>query len=55
MRWLPVVLLAACAAQQKPPTHAEEPLPFIEDDYAQALKVARAEKRPLFIETWAPW
>jgi hypothetical protein len=30
-------------------------LPFISDDYDQALRVARAKKLPLFIESWAPW
>ena len=30
-------------------------LPFIEDDYARALATARAQKKPIFIEAWAPW
>jgi len=30
-------------------------LPFIADDYARALAVARSRKLPLFIESWAPW
>ena len=30
-------------------------LPFIQDDYSQALAKARERKLPLFIETWAPW
>jgi hypothetical protein len=56
MRWLPLLLLAACAAPQKPATSAHsEPLPFIEDDYPRALAAARSEKRPIFVETWAPW
>ena len=30
-------------------------LPFIEDDYAQALAQARAKHVPIFVEAWAPW
>ena len=30
-------------------------LPFIHDDYPQALATARARQLPIFIETWAPW
>jgi len=30
-------------------------LPFIEDDYAQALADARAKQLPIFVESWAPW
>jgi tetratricopeptide (TPR) repeat protein len=30
-------------------------MPFIEDDYDRALARAKAENKPLFIETWAPW
>lgn len=30
-------------------------VPFIEDDYKRALAEAKAKKRPLFIEAWAPW
>ena len=43
------------------PVHAVSPAPramvmhFIEDDYAAALRQARAEKKPIFIEAWAPW
>jgi len=32
-----------------------EVLPFIVDDYPKALAAARAEKKPIFLETWAPW
>jgi hypothetical protein len=32
-----------------------EVLPFIADDYPKALALARAEKKPIFLETWAPW
>jgi hypothetical protein len=30
-------------------------LPFIEDDYAQALAQAGQRNLPLFVEVWAPW
>jgi hypothetical protein len=30
-------------------------LPFIADDYPKALAAARAEKKPIFLEAWAPW
>jgi hypothetical protein len=33
----------------------KEVLPFIADDYPKALALARAEKKPIFLETWAPW
>ena len=32
-----------------------EVLPFIADDYEKALSEARARKKPLFVEAWAPW
>ena len=34
---------------------AKEVLPFIADDYPKALALARAEGKPIFLETWAPW
>ena len=50
MKWaIPLLLCAAQAAS------AAEALPFIEDDYPRALAEARAAKRPLFIDAWAPW
>ena len=30
-------------------------LPFIEDDYPRALAAAKAERKPIFFEAWAPW
>jgi endonuclease YncB( thermonuclease family) len=37
--------------------HAAAParLPFIENDYARALRDARARHVPIFVEAWAPW
>jgi hypothetical protein len=30
-------------------------LPFVEDDYAKAIRDARARGVPVFVEAWAPW
>ena len=30
-------------------------LPFIQDNYAQALEQAKQRKQPMFVECWAPW
>ena len=30
-------------------------VPFIDDDYPQALAQARARNLPIFLEAWAPW
>jgi len=30
-------------------------LPFIQDNYPQALAQARERKQPIFVECWAPW
>jgi hypothetical protein len=30
-------------------------LPFIENDFPQALTRAREANLPLFVEVWAPW
>lgn len=40
-------LLAAPAAEKR--------LPFIEDDYATALAMAKKSNVPLFVDAWAPW
>jgi hypothetical protein len=36
-------------------TQPHEALPFIADDYEKALSQARAQKKPIFVEAWAPW
>jgi hypothetical protein len=33
----------------------KEVLPFIADDYPRALAAARAQRKPIFLEAWAPW
>jgi len=50
-------LLAALLATSGPSSasNSNEVLPFIADDYPKALALARAEKKPIFLETWAPW
>jgi hypothetical protein len=30
-------------------------LPFIQDNYTQALAQANQRKQPIFVECWAPW
>ena len=49
-------LLTQCGGES---THlqstAPKALPFIQDDYPQALAQARQQKLPLFIESWALW
>jgi hypothetical protein len=30
-------------------------LPFLEDNYTQALAQAKQRKQPIFVECWAPW
>jgi hypothetical protein len=30
-------------------------LPFIENDYARAVREASARNVPIFVEAWAPW
>jgi len=30
-------------------------LPFIQDNYQQALARAKERKQPIFVECWAPW
>jgi hypothetical protein len=34
---------------------ASNRLPFIEDDYAAALREAKERKLPMFVEVSAPW
>jgi hypothetical protein len=47
---LSLAIVTTAAAAPKAPV-----LPFIHDDYARALAVARSSQRPLFVEAWAPW
>jgi endonuclease YncB( thermonuclease family) len=47
--------LAAAATLAGAAPARRGPLPFIEDNYAEALAQARAKKLPIFVEAWAPW
>jgi hypothetical protein len=56
-----VALLLAAAGlgcARKPadvPAGGTMALPFIDNDFPQALAKARESNLPLFIEVWAPW
>jgi hypothetical protein len=30
-------------------------LPFLQNNYKQALEQAKQRKQPIFVECWAPW
>lgn len=47
--WLALTLLAGAPAPAPAGPHV------IEDDYARALQTAKASKRLLFVDAWAPW
>jgi hypothetical protein len=51
---LAAALFTAPAALATAPP-APEILPFIADDYPKALAEAKASKKPIFFEAWAPW
>jgi thiol:disulfide interchange protein len=42
---------ASHAATKPPPSG----IVFLEDDYPSALAKAKAEKKPLFLDSWATW
>jgi len=46
---------AAGKARADAPAARTVQIPWISDDYAAALARARAEKKPIFIDMWAPW
>ncbi len=54
---LSLTLLASPAAVPSHPSAATAPsgIVFLEDDYRGALAKARAEKKPLFLDSWATW
>lgn len=57
MRPLAITLalaVSACAAPRVAAPAAQPPA-FIEDDFPQALALARARHVPLFVDAWAPW
>jgi ABC-type sugar transport system substrate-binding protein len=56
-----VALLLSSAALACAPKPAASPLggaitlPFIENDFAQAMAKARDANLPVFVDVWAPW
>ena len=57
LRILSAFLLFATAAPALPAGSVPRSsrLPFVEDDYAAAIRDARARGVPVFVEAWAPW
>ncbi len=61
MKRLALLCLLLVSAALAGPAHAAagsspaRSVPFIEDDYARALREARARHVPIFVESWAPW
>lgn len=59
------VVLAACNSPRSPVSRRSAPdagvkaapaeIPWIHDDWPAALAKARAEKRPIVVDLWAPW
>jgi len=47
-------LLAGSCASSTGAKRAEV-LPFVEDDYARAVRDAKARKLPIFADVWTPW
>jgi hypothetical protein len=44
-----------CAPKPGGAALARPALPFIENDFPQAIERASAANLPLFVEVWAPW
>jgi len=49
------VAIAAGSAPAAPRATTKHALPFIEDDYTKAVAQAKAAKKPIFVDVWAPW
>jgi hypothetical protein len=47
--------VASAAHAASTPASPKFAVPFIDDDYARAVKEARARNVPIFVENWAPW
>jgi len=52
---LTVLAAPAAAAPHTPTAAPPSGIVFLEDDYRGALAKARAEKKPLFLDSWATW
>lgn len=50
-----MLLALLAAAPLAAARNAKEVLPFINDDYAKAISLAKTKHLPLFVEAWAPW
>lgn len=55
-----LLALAGCSSTKpaSDPTKvsvSHDVLPFIHDDYPRALAEARKQKKPIFVDSWAPW
>jgi hypothetical protein len=53
-----LILSAGLGCSPRPagaPTGRPIALPFVENDFPQALARAREANLPLFVEVWAPW
>jgi len=53
MKRTTLLLLSALALA--PMAQSREVLPFIQNDYAKALRQAKSAQKPIFVEAWAPW
>lgn len=51
----PLIVVALAALSCAQPAANFDGLPWIENDYATALEVAREKDLPIFVESWAPW
>jgi thiol-disulfide isomerase/thioredoxin len=51
---LVLALLVVVASAASAPAESSA-LPFVANDYSGALARAKSQKRPLFVEFWAPW
>ncbi|HTS79590.1 MAG TPA: thiol reductase thioredoxin, partial [Myxococcaceae bacterium] len=49
------LLAAPTAASHGPAKPPPSGIVFLEDDYRGALARARAEQKPLFLDSWATW
>ena len=53
--WLTSAGLGCAPKPGGAPAGSTIALPFIENDFPQALAKARQANLPLFVEVWAPW
>lgn len=51
IRRIPLLILLASITLSA----AAETLPFVKDDFAKAVALAKSKNLPIFVEAWAPW